>query len=75
MWLWAALSLAAIALLFWLLVLRRYSLSYVYPFISLTFPLVALLSFVALNERLTIGQMVGLGFIVVGVALNAHYGK
>ena len=73
-WFWLALMLAGVALIAWLLVLRRYPLSYAYPYISLTFPLVALLSVVALGERVSLGQVVGLGLIVVGVALNARYG-
>ena len=73
-WFWLALLLGGIALVAWLLVLRRYPLSYAYPYISLTFPLVALLSVMSLGERLSLGQVVGLGLIVVGVALNARYG-
>jgi drug/metabolite transporter (DMT)-like permease len=71
---WVAMTLAGAALVVWLLLLRKFPLSYVYPFVSLTFPLVALLGTVLLGERLNAGQIVGLTFIVLGVVLNARFG-
>lgn len=73
-WVWVALTLAGGALLAWMLILRRYPLSYAYPFVSLTFPIVAVLSWLAFSERVNMPQALGLGLIVVGVALNARFG-
>ncbi len=73
-WVWFALTLAGGALLAWMLVLRRYPLSYAYPFVSLTFPIVATLSWLVFNERVNMPQALGLSLIVIGVALNARHG-
>ncbi len=74
-WFWVAILLAGAALVLWLLVLGRLPLSFAYPFISLTFPLVAILSVAVLNEHLRAGQILGLSLIVAGVVLNARYGS
>lgn len=72
--LWAALVLAGAAFVSWMLLLQRYPLNHVYPVISLSFPLVALLGYLILGERINAMQTVGLALIVVGVALSVRYG-
>ena len=74
-WIWLAGAMSVAALVAWLLILGRQPLSYAYPFVSLTFPLVAVLSWVAFDERINGPQLLGLVFIVAGVILNAHYGQ
>ena len=74
-WIWLALLLGAVSFVAWLLVLRRWPLGYAYPFVSLTFPLVAIGSFALLGERISVGQVLALVFIVAGVALNAWAGR
>jgi undecaprenyl phosphate-alpha-L-ara4N flippase subunit ArnE len=71
---WAALGLAGAAFVAWMLLLQRYPLSEVYPLISLSFPLVALLGYLILGERINAMQAVGLALIMVGVALSVRYG-
>ncbi len=71
---WLAVALAGASFVAWMLVLRRVPLSIAYPFVSLSFPLVALLSVVVLGERVGALQLVGLGLIVAGVAISASHG-
>ena len=49
--------------------LTRMELSVAYPFMSLAFPLVALLSVPLLGEHFTILKGIGTGFILVGLFL------
>jgi drug/metabolite transporter (DMT)-like permease len=72
-WVWLALSLAVGAFLAWLLVLRRLPLAYAYPFVALTFPLVAAGGVAFLGERMSAAQAGALALLVAGVALNAHF--
>jgi undecaprenyl phosphate-alpha-L-ara4N flippase subunit ArnE len=55
--------------LLWLKVLSRVELSLAYPLVSLAFVLVAILSWLVLGEHLSVTRMLGMGFIVVGIAL------
>lgn len=71
---WAALLLIGGSFVVWMLLLQRFPLSYVYPAVSLSFPLVALLCHTLLDERIAAMQVLGLVLIVAGVALSAYYG-
>lgn len=71
---WAALVLAGASFIAWMLILQRYPLNHVYPLVSLSFPLVALLGYLFLGERINGMQALGLALIVAGVALSARYG-
>ena len=53
----------------WLKVLAWADLSLAYPLISLGFILVAVLSWLVLGERLSLGRVAGVALIVIGVAL------
>ena len=55
--------------LLWLKVLSRVELSLAYPLVSLAFVLVAILSWAVLGEHLSITRMLGIGLIVLGIAL------
>lgn len=71
---WVAIVLAGTAFVAWMLLLQRYPLSHVYPLVSLSFPLVALLGYLLLGERVNAMQVIGLMLIVAGVALSVRYG-
>jgi drug/metabolite transporter (DMT)-like permease len=60
---------AFLASLTWMAALTRMELSVAYPFMSLAFPLVALLSVPLLGEHFTILKGIGTGFILVGLFL------
>ena len=55
-----------------LLVLSKVQLSYAYPFLGLSFVLVAVWGYFALNEPMNIYRILGVALIVCGVALVAR---
>jgi drug/metabolite transporter (DMT)-like permease len=60
---------AFLASLTWMAALTRMELSVAYPFMSLAFPLVALLSMPLLGEQFTALKGIGTGFIMIGLFL------
>ena len=56
-----------LASLAWMAAISRFELSYAYPFMSLNFVVVVLLSFLLFNEALNPYKIVGLGLICIGV--------
>lgn len=69
---WAALALYGISALSWLWVLSRIQLSYAYPILSLSFPIVVALSSHIFAEAISPLRWLGVGVIVVGVSLLAR---
>lgn len=55
----------------WILVLHRFNLSWAYPFMSLTFPLVVFGSALFFHEPLTVLKVAGVALIILGVSLQA----
>jgi uncharacterized membrane protein len=53
--------------IFWLVALSQKDLSYVYPFISLTFIIVLFLSYFVLKEQVSTARIVGTIIIIVGL--------
>lgn len=49
--------------------LKKANLSFIYPFVSLSFIWVSLLSYFFLNESLSFIQLLGIPFIIIGVSL------
>jgi multidrug transporter EmrE-like cation transporter len=66
-WLLLGTALHALALILWVAGLKRVELSVAYPFVALGFVLVALLSWLFLNEPITPGRLIGLLLIGSGV--------
>ena len=60
---------AFLASLTWIAALTKFQLSYAYPFMSLSFILVLLLSFYIFNEPLTFNKAAGAILIVAGLIL------
>ena len=71
-WLAAGLLLHVAALVLWVLALRKVDLSFAAPFISLSFVVIALLSYVILNEPLGGLRIAGTALVVIGVVLVAQ---
>jgi multidrug transporter EmrE-like cation transporter len=71
---WVISSFAAAfgAAMVWMLAIARLDLSYAYPFMSLTFPSILLLSYLLFNEPVNIGKAVGVGFIVAGIIIHSR---
>jgi drug/metabolite transporter (DMT)-like permease len=69
---WTALGVYALSALCWLWVLSRVQLSFAYPLLSLTFPVVVGLSAACFGEPVSLIQWIGVGIVVVGVSLLAR---
>jgi drug/metabolite transporter (DMT)-like permease len=63
-----ATALAAVA---WFLALKKLELSHAYPFMSLSFVLVLLLSGLLFGEVMTLWKSIGVALIVAGVLLGS----
>jgi multidrug transporter EmrE-like cation transporter len=72
-WVWIAMAMAGLAFIAWMVVLKRIPLSFAYPFVSLTFPLVAIGSVFIFDEKVNPLQMVGLVLILAGVAMHVRF--
>jgi drug/metabolite transporter (DMT)-like permease len=66
---WGGLLTYGLSAVCWLWVLSRASLSFVYPILSLSFPIVVCLSAIFFSEPILPMRWVGVGAIVVGVSL------
>jgi len=71
-WVASSFGLAVIAALSWMVALTRLRLSHAYPFMSLSFALVLLLSWALLNEPLTWQKVAGVILIGCGVVLSGQ---
>jgi drug/metabolite transporter (DMT)-like permease len=70
---WYAGQLAALSMqtICWILILRRLPLSFVYPFMSLVFPLNLVLALLFFQEKVQFNHIVGTILIVCGVVIIA----
>ena len=68
----AGLASAGVASFSWLKALQTYRLSYAYPFMSLSFLIVALLSAHVLGEQVRTSQWVGLGIVLLGLYVGSR---
>jgi len=59
--------------IFWLIALSKKDLSFVYPFISLTYVLVLVLSSLVLKESIGLNKLVGTIIIIIGLIIIARY--
>jgi drug/metabolite transporter (DMT)-like permease len=69
---WAGFIVYGLSAICWLWVLSRAHLSYAYPILALTFPIVVGLSAVFFSESITVVRWVGVVVIMVGVSLLAR---
>lgn len=65
----AGLAFYAVGTVFWLSALSRKELSYVYPFVALTYVLVLAGSVLIFGEQLTIQSIVGTGLVLLGLSI------
>ncbi|WP_188454233.1 EamA family transporter [Virgibacillus oceani] len=63
---------AFVASLFWMAAMTKFNISYAYPFMSLSFVLVFLLSVVLFQEPVTIQKIAGLSLIVLGIIVTSQ---
>jgi drug/metabolite transporter (DMT)-like permease len=69
---WAGLVVYGLSSVCWLWVLSRAPLSFAYPILSLTFPIVVGASAILFSELIPPLRWVGVGMIMVGVSLLAR---
>jgi drug/metabolite transporter (DMT)-like permease len=69
---WAGLALFGLSAVVWLAVLSRVSLSFAYPFASLTYVLILLADRFVLDQEITALRYMGVACIVVGIVLVAQ---
>ena len=61
---------AFIASLFWILAMTKFEITYAYPFMSLAPALVFLLGVLVLGETFTLGKLLGLIVIIIGIIIT-----
>lgn len=61
------------ASLFWMAAMTKFELSFAYPFMSLAFVLVLVLSAMLLQESLTPGKAIGVALICTGVIVSTRF--
>lgn len=64
---------AFIASLCWMAAMTKFEISYAYPFMSLSFVFVLLLSVLFFGESFTIGKITGLGLIIAGIIVTVKF--
>jgi len=69
---WAAFIIYGLSAICWLWVLSRAQLSFAYPMLSLTFPIVVGLSALLFSESISLMRWAGVGVIALGVSLLAR---
>jgi drug/metabolite transporter (DMT)-like permease len=65
------LILSVITTFSWIITVSKSELSFVYPFMSLAFPLVIILSSLFFNEIISAQRWIGLGIIMLGLIIVA----
>ncbi len=71
-WILSGLASAFLAFLCWAGAVSRLPLSYAYPFTSLSFVLVALLSATFFGEALTATRLAGLALVLLGLVVGSR---
>ncbi len=63
---------AFVASLFWIAAMTKFDVSYAYPFMSLAFVLVLILSGLFFKEPITLWKIIGMAFIVAGIIITSQ---
>lgn len=71
-WVLSAMGAGFGALLCWLAAMTKFELSYAYPFMSLAFVLVLILSVFFFGEALTAPKVLGVLVVMVGIAIASR---
>jgi multidrug transporter EmrE-like cation transporter len=71
-WVISSLFSAFLAFLCWVAAMTKFEISYAYPFMSLCFVSVLILSFVLFNESLSLTKLVGTALVVLGIIVASR---
>ena len=64
---------AIIASIFWMAAMTKFELSFAYPFMSIAFILVLILSVFIFKESFTLGKILGLFLIITGIFTTVKF--
>lgn len=71
-WMITIMVVFPIAALAWFAAMTKYELSYAYPFVSLAFALVLILSAVFFHEALTAPKIIGVALVALGLIVGSQ---
>jgi multidrug transporter EmrE-like cation transporter len=71
-WILSGMLAGFFALVCWLAAMTKFELSYAYPFMSLAFVFVLVLSTVLFHEPLTIAKILGVLLIIAGIVVGSR---
>jgi drug/metabolite transporter (DMT)-like permease len=71
-WIMTGVAAGFLAMLCWMTAMTKFELSYAYPFMSLAFVLVLILSAILLHETVTIPKVLGVVLVVVGIIVASR---
>lgn len=71
-WIMSGVAAGFLALLCWMAAMTKFELSYAYPFMSLSFLLVLILSAILFHEQLTVSKIVGVVLVVAGIIIGSR---
>ena len=71
-WILSSLTGAFLAFLCWVGAMTKFELSYAYPFTSLSFVLVLVMSTLFFRESVSISKVLGIAFILAGIFLGSR---
>jgi multidrug transporter EmrE-like cation transporter len=71
-WIISGVAAGFFALLCWMIAMTRFDLSYAYPFMSLAFVFVLILSLIFFHEIVIMLKMIGVMLIVVGIIIGSR---
>jgi multidrug transporter EmrE-like cation transporter len=71
-WIISGVAAGFLALLCWMIAMTRFDLSYAYPFMSLGFVFVLILSAIFFQETVTMPKMIGVMLIVGGIIISSR---
>lgn len=71
-WIMSGILAGFFALVCWLAAMTKFELSYAYPFMSLAFVFVLILSAVLFHEPLTVAKILGVLLIIAGIIVGSR---
>lgn len=71
-WVLSGFASAFLAALCWMAAMTKFNISYAYPFMSLSFVLVFLLSIMLFGDPVTVQKIVGLTLIIAGIVVTSQ---
>jgi len=71
-WIMSGIAASFLALLCWMAAMTKFELSYAYPFMSLAFVLVLILSPIFFQEAVTLPRVLGVVLVVLGIIVGSR---